>query len=62
LKKYVDKLKDAIAKDPEFVSFWDKTAQREELKLLFKQIKDLKPKTIKQIIRIIKAIEEEELN
>jgi len=59
-KKSADKIKDAIAKDPELVSFWDEIAQREELKLLFKQTKDLEPKTIKQIIRIIKAIEEEE--
>jgi len=59
-KKSADKIKKAIAKDPELVSFWDEIAQRDELKLLFKQTKDLEPKTIKQIIRIIKAIEEEE--
>jgi hypothetical protein len=34
--------------------------EREDLKLLFKQTKDLSPNDIKKIIRIIKAIEDEE--
>ena len=59
-KKSADKIKAAIANDPELVSFWDEIADREDLKLLFKQTKDLEPKTVKQIIRIIKAIEDEE--
>ena len=34
--------------------------ERPELKLMFKQTKDLSPKAIQQVIRIIKAIEDEE--
>ncbi|ABP67793.1 transcriptional regulator, XRE family [Caldicellulosiruptor saccharolyticus DSM 8903] len=38
----------------------DKTANKEELRLLLRQLKSCSPKTIKRLIKIIKAIEEEE--
>ncbi|MFW6047190.1 MAG: helix-turn-helix domain-containing protein [Candidatus Woesearchaeota archaeon] len=60
--KPAQKIKQAISDDPELVDFWDKLSQREDLKMMFKQTKDLPPKTVKQVIRIIKAIEEEEDN
>jgi len=57
-----DKIKKAISDDPELQETWEQIAQRENLQLLFKQTKDLDDKAIKQIIRIIKAIEDEEAN
>lgn len=55
-----DKIKKALSDDPELANFWDKLSEREDLQLLFKQTKDMSPKGVKQVIRIIKAIEEEE--
>ncbi|MBE3593404.1 MAG: XRE family transcriptional regulator, partial [Thermoanaerobacter sp.] len=49
-----------VSDDPELFEFWNTLKKREDLKLLFKQTKKLSPKDIKQIIRIIKAIEDEE--
>ncbi len=59
-KKPSDKIKSALAGDPELAGAWDKLSKREDLQLLFKQTKDMSPRGVKQVIRIIKAIEEEE--
>lgn len=42
------------------MEFWEETKGRENVQLLFKQIRDLSDKDINQVIRIIKAIEDEE--
>lgn len=55
-----DEITEAVSDDPELLEFWNTLKEREDLKLLFKQTKKLSPREIKQIIRIIKAIEEEE--
>lgn len=55
-----DKIKKAISDDPELHDVWDKISKRENLQLLFKQTKNLDDSSIRQIIRIIKAIEEDE--
>ena len=55
-----DKIKNAISDDKELQETWEQISQRENLQLLFKQTKDLDDDAIKQIIRIIKAIEDEE--
>lgn len=55
-----DKIKKAISDDPELQETWEEISKRENLQLLFKQTKDLDDSTIKQIMRIIKAIEDEE--
>ena len=55
-----DKIKSALSDDQELADFWDKLKEREDLKLLFKQTKDMSPEGVRQIIRIIKAIEAEE--
>lgn len=55
-----DKIMDAINNDPELLAFWEEMKERENLQLLFKQARKLNDKDIKQIIRIIKAIEDEE--
>ncbi|WP_368489274.1 helix-turn-helix domain-containing protein [Clostridium sp. BJN0013] len=55
-----DKIAESINDDPELAQFWDSLKDREDLKLLFKQTRDMSPNDIKKIIRIIKAIEDEE--
>ncbi|QXN67744.1 hypothetical protein [Mycolicibacterium phage J1] len=60
IKNPSDEISNAIEDDPELIEFWNELKEREDLQLLFKQTKNLSPKDIKQIIRIIKAIEDEE--
>jgi transcriptional regulator with XRE-family HTH domain len=55
-----DKIKKAISDDPELQDAWDQISKRENLQLLFKQTKDMDDSSIRQIIRVIKAIEEDE--
>ncbi|SHH09095.1 helix-turn-helix domain-containing protein [Desulfosporosinus lacus] len=55
-----EKIKAAITSDPELAEFWEEISQREDLQLMFKQARDLTPQSIKKVIRIIKAIEDEE--
>jgi len=57
-----DKIKKALTDDPELSDAWEKISKREDLQLLFKQTKDMDESSIRQVIRIIKAIEDEESN
>lgn len=50
----------ALVDDPELYNFWKELSEREDLQLLFKQTRTMNPKDIRTIIRIIKAIEDEE--
>ncbi|HEY9059303.1 MULTISPECIES: helix-turn-helix transcriptional regulator [Oscillospiraceae] len=54
------KIMDALQTDPELIGFWESMVGREDLKLMFKQVKDLSPESIRRLIRVIKAIEDEE--
>ncbi|CAK7022040.1 helix-turn-helix domain-containing protein [Tissierella carlieri] len=54
------KISNTLKDDKELLDFWNILKEREDLQLLFKQTKDLSPKGIQQVIRIIKAIEDEE--
>lgn len=54
------KIKTAIEDDPELLEFWEELTKRDDLQLLFKQVRELSPKEIKKIIRVIKAIEDED--
>ena len=56
----VDKITDSVSDDPELAKFWDELKEREDLQLLFKQTREMSPEDVKKIIRIIKAIEDEE--
>jgi transcriptional regulator with XRE-family HTH domain len=54
-------IKDALNDEPELLNFFiNEMAKRDDLKLLFKQVKPLKPETVKRIIRYIKIVEDEE--
>ncbi|WP_039653781.1 helix-turn-helix domain-containing protein [Clostridium tyrobutyricum] len=55
-----DKISESVNDDPELSEFWDTLKDREDLKLLFKQTKEMSPNDIKKVVRIIKAIEDEE--
>lgn len=59
-KKFDPLVEDALKDDPELKEFWGEMISREDLRLLFKKTKPLKPRTVKQIIAWIKAIEDEE--
>ena len=48
--------------DPALLVFWQELSPRPDLQLLFKQTKSMTPETIRKVMRIIKAIEEEESN
>ncbi|MBV4422789.1 helix-turn-helix domain-containing protein [Clostridium tyrobutyricum] len=60
IRDSADKITKSLNDDPELTEFWDTLKDREDLKLLFKQTKEMTPGDIKKIIRIIKAIEDEE--
>lgn len=55
-----EKIGTAVNDDPELYEFWNTLKEREDLKILFKQTKDLSPNDVKKMIRIMKAIEDEE--
>lgn len=54
------RIKNAIQDDEELLEFWEELSKREDLKLLFKQVRPLDKDSIQRIIRVIKAIEDEE--
>ncbi|MDI6617864.1 MAG: helix-turn-helix transcriptional regulator [Clostridiales bacterium] len=60
VKKPADEIANAIKSDPELMEFWNALRAREDLRLFFKQTRKLSPKAIKQIVKIIKIIEDEE--
>ncbi|MCK8824344.1 helix-turn-helix domain-containing protein [Fuchsiella alkaliacetigena] len=56
-RKTADKIKKALADDPELVELWEELAKREDLKLLFKQVKSLDTEAIERIREVAKIIE-----
>lgn len=54
------RISESIKDDKELLEFWEVLKEREDLQLLFKQTKQMTEKDIRQIIKIIKAIEDEE--
>lgn len=55
-----DRVLAAISDDDEMLDFFTDMAKREDLRIILRQVRRLKPKTIKQVIKIIQAIEEGE--
>ncbi|ACV64395.1 transcriptional regulator, XRE family [Desulfofarcimen acetoxidans DSM 771] len=53
-------IESAINDDADLLEFWHELKKRDDLQLLFKQVKPLSPKSIKKIIKVIKVIEDEE--
>lgn len=56
----VAKIAAALQADPELLEFWQELSRRQDLQLMFKQVRDFSPESIRKIVRIIKAIEDEE--
>lgn len=57
------RIEEALADDPEaenLLDFWKELKEREDLFLLFKQVRPLSDDSIRRVIRVIKAIEDEE--
>ena len=54
-----ERISESINDDKELLEFWEVLKEREDLQLMFKQTKNMSPKDIRQIIKIIKAIEDE---
>ena len=54
------KIENALSNDPELKEIWEQISKRDSLKLLFKQSKDMTDEDIKQMIRIMNAINENE--
>lgn len=59
-KDAATKIAAALQDSPELLDFWKEISQREDLQLLFKQARELKPQTIKKVVEVIKLIEDEE--
>jgi transcriptional regulator with XRE-family HTH domain len=53
-------IEEAISDDAELLEFFQDLKQRDDLQLLFKQVKPLSQNTIKRIIKYIKMVEDEE--
>jgi transcriptional regulator with XRE-family HTH domain len=55
-----EKFNEALKDSPDLLDFWKEISRREDLQLLFKQARELKPQTIKKVVEVIKLIEDEE--
>lgn len=55
-----ERIMEAIADDPDLARFWMQARTRPALKIFLKQVKDLDDDAIRRIVRVIKAIEDEE--
>lgn len=53
-------IESALSDDQELMPFWFELKKRPDLQILFKQTKDMSPESIRRIVKIIKAIEDEE--
>jgi transcriptional regulator with XRE-family HTH domain len=60
IRDSADKIANSLNNNPELSEFWNSLQNRKDLQLLFKHTKDLSSKNINQIIRIIKAIKDDE--
>lgn len=56
----MSKIDQALDEDPDLLAFWLETKKRPDLQLFLKQVKSASPKAIRQMMTIIKMIEEEE--
>lgn len=56
----LNKIDLALNEDPELLAFWQETKKRPDLQLFLKQVKSASPKAIRQMMAIIKMIEDEE--
>lgn len=55
-----DVIDEAIKDDPDLERIWNMLNNREEVRLMFKKIANLKPADVKRILKIIEIVEEED--
>lgn len=60
IKNPAEKITKALEDDPELLQFWEDISAREDLKIMFKQARDLTPQDIKTIITLIKRFKNEQ--
>ena len=53
------KIKQALEDDPELLDFWDDMHKRDDIKLMFKQTKDMSPESVKSVVQFMKSVEDE---
>ena len=53
------KVKDALEDDPELMEFWDEMHKRDDIKLMFKQTKNMSPESVKSVVQFMKSVEDE---
>lgn len=54
------KIKEAVQGDPELQELWKRMQERDDLQLAFKQLTDLSPRDIREVMRVIERIQKEE--
>ena len=57
--KSKEKIEKAIQEDAELYEFWQEMKNRESMKLLFKQTRNLSDEAIKDVVRFMKSVEDE---
>lgn len=55
-----ERMTSALADDPELLEFFEDLSKRDALKILLRQTKDLEDTSIKFIIKVVKAVQDEE--
>lgn len=56
----IKRVTQALSSDTELLDFWYELLERDDLQIMFKQVKDMPSDTVRRIIRYIKLVEEEE--
>lgn len=54
-----DKIKQALEDNPELSDFWDQVSNRESMKVLFKQTRNMSDEAIEDVVRFMKSVEKE---
>ncbi|SNY19169.1 Helix-turn-helix domain-containing protein [Orenia metallireducens] len=57
--KNTDKITQALEDNPELADFWEQLKKRESMQLLFKQTRNMSDKSIRDVVRFMKSVEDE---
>lgn len=55
------KIESALADEPELLEFFEMLKTRDDLKQLFRESRDMPPEFVRRTIRVIKALEEDDI-
>jgi len=59
IRNSADKIAQALKDDPELLEFWEDLSSRENLKIMFKQAKDLPDSDIRTLIMLIRRFKQQ---